>query len=456
MKKTLSFKSGLLTSALLASLASPYSQAETLAEIFTLAQKNDAVIRSQEANYKAGQETRKIARSALLPQIGLGATMSESSTEDNLTPLDYDTETDTAAINASQVLFNLEFWHNYVSGKKISSQAEAQFRSDQQELIVRVVGAYTGVLSAVDAYNTAKAQETAIARQLDQTKQRFDVGLVAITDVYESQASYDDAVVSVLNTKGAVGIAFEALDNITGTPIQTISPLQEEYPIKNPEPAQRDEWVNKALANNADLQASGFAKDAALENARAKRAAHLPTLTATYQHSTLDSENDPVAASFYDSDQERDVLAINLNMPLFAGGGISATRRQAWNQYDAANERNIYAQRSTIQATRSFYLAVTTGVARVAAQKQAIISAQSALDATNAGYEAGTRNIVDVLDAERALYNAQYLWTTARYQYITDMLRLNKVAGILSPASIENANQYIVADQQIVRAEFDN
>jgi outer membrane protein len=457
MKNTFFFKTGLFASTLVAALLSQQSQAETLAEIFALAQKNDAVIRSQEATYMAGQETQKIARSALLPQIGLGASVSKGSTSsDKPVPLDYDTDTNAARINASQTIFNLEYWHNYVSGKKISSQAEAQFRSDQQALIVRVVQAYTAVLNAVDAYNTAKAQEAAIGRQLDQTKQRFDVGLVAITDVYEAQASFDDAAVSVLNTKGAVGIAFEALDNITGSSIQVLSPLSDEYPIKNPEPAQRDEWVSKALANNADLQASSFAKDAALENAKAKRAAHFPTLTATYQYNNIDSSNSPGAAAIYDSKQTNDVLALNLSMPLFAGGGISATRRQAWDQYNAADERNIYAQRSTIQATRSYYLAVTTGVARVAAQKQAIISAQSALDATNAGYEAGTRNIVDVLGAERNLYNSQYLWSSARYQYINDLLNLNKISGDLVPASIENANQYIVADKQIVRAEFDN
>lgn len=458
MKYAFSFNTGLMLCTLITMALSQAGHAETLAEVFALAQKNDAIIRSQEANYLAGQETSKIARSALLPQVSFGATHSEGDTSDDKPAAlinDYDTDTDSSNITASQTLFNLEYWHNYMSGKKISSQAEAQFRSDQQELIVRVVKAYTDVLSAIDAYNTAKAQETAIGRQLDQTKQRFDVGLVAITDVYESQASFDSAVVSVLNARGAVGIAFEALDNITGTSIQTIAPLAEAYEVKNPEPTQREEWVSQALANNADLQASAFAKEAALQNAKAKRAAHFPTLTASYQHNDVDSSNDPGLASNYDADYEEDVVALSLKVPLFAGGGISATRRQAWQQYYAANERNIYAQRTTIQAARSFHLAVTTGVARVAAQKQAIISAQSALDATNAGYEAGTRNIVDVLDAERALYNAQYLWTLARYQYITDLLRLNKVAGNLVPASIDNANSFIIADKQIARSDFD-
>jgi len=431
-------------------------QAETLAEVFALAQQNDAILRSQEATYKANWENKNIARSALLPQISLSATHSEGDISEEIpTSYDYDTDTDRMDITASQAIFNLEYWHNYRSGKQIANQAEAQFRSDQQELIVRVVGAYTDVLSAIDRYNTAKAEESAIARQLDQTRQRFDVGLVAITDVLESQASFDDAVVNVLNSKGAVGIAFEALETIAGTPINSIAPLSDDYVIKNPEPLQREEWVNKAMSNNAELKASEFAKEAALQNAKAKRAAHLPTVTASYQHSTDEFESDPTFVPNIDSDMESDVLALNFQMPLFAGGGISASRRQAWEQYNAANEQYIYASRRTTQAARSFHLAVTTGVARVNAQKQAILSAQSALDATQAGYEAGTRNIVDVLNAERALYNAQRLWHAARYQFITDRLRLEKVSGDLAPAAIEYSNQFVMADKQIARGEFD-
>jgi len=446
-----------LTAALLILVCFPMMvQAETLAEVFALAQQNDAILRSQEATYKANRENKNIARSALLPQIRLNAQRSEGDISDDKAapPADeYDIDTDRVDITASQTLFNLEDWHNYRSGKQIANQAEAQFRSDQQELIVRVVGTYTDVLATIDNYNTAKAEEAAFARQLDQTRQRFDVGLVAITDVLESQASFDDAVVNVLNARGAVGIAFEALETIAGTPINSIAPLSDDYLIKNPEPLQREEWVNKAMAQNAELKASEFAKEAALQNAKAKRAIHLPTVTATYQHVTDDLTTDPGFG--LDSNREGDSVAINLSMPLFAGGGISATRRQAWEQYNAANEQYIFAQRTTTQAARSSHLAVVTGVARVNAQKQALLSAQSALDATNAGYEAGTRNIVDVLNAERASYNAQRLLYAARYQFINDRLRLEKISGDLTPAAIEYSSQFVVADKQITRSEFD-
>lgn len=432
------------------------STAETLAEVYALAQKNDAVIKAQEANYKARRETANIARAALLPQVYFTATRTDTNTDDQLNPPDYDGESSSKSITASQTLFNLEYWHNYQSGRKVRDQAEAQFRSDQQELIVRVVEAYTNVLSAIDNYTTAKAEEIAVARQLDQTRQRFDVGLVAITDVLESQASYDSAVVNVLNAKGAVGIAFEALDTIAGTTIHSIAPLSDDYVIKNPEPLERDAWVEKALASNALLKASEFEMTSALQNAKAKRAGHFPTVSATLQHSEDEYETDPAFVPSRDFDSENEALTFQLSVPLFAGGGISAARRQAWEQYNAANEQFIYRKRSTVQAARSYHLAVMTDVERVKAQKQAILSAQSALDATNAGYEAGTRNIVDVLNAERAVYFSQRLWHSARYQFISDLLKLHKVAGDLTPEAIENANRFVLADKPVARSDFDN
>lgn len=438
------------------------SRAETLAEVYSLAQQNDAVMKAQEANYKANSENVAIARSALLPYVSLNASRTKSDTNNHL-PAPYNVDSNTRGhdhnITVTQKLFDLQSWFNYRSGAKVNDQAEAQYTSDQQQLIVRVTKAYTDVLNAIDAYNTAKAEEAAIARQLDQTKQRFDVGLVAITDVYDSQASYDAAVVNSLGAKGQIGIAFEALENLTGQPITSIAPLSDDFVIKNPEPVNRDEWVNHALENNADLRVSEFAMEAANKNAKAKTAAHLPTVTAMYQHGQTDLSMRPVAPPFGaygEADKETSYYSLNLTMPLFAGGGISASRRQAWQQYYAAQDAYESTKRGTVQAARSYHLAVTTDVARVGAQKQAMLSAQSALDATQAGYEAGTRNIVDVLNAERMLYETQHMWQTARYQFINDLLNLKKVSGDLTPEAIQLTEQFLEKDKQLQRSDFDN
>lgn len=431
------------------------TNAETLAEVFALAQQNDTLLRSQQATYLADKETINISRAPLLPQVGFTGAYTTAESDDNLNNgLTSERTSENYDITLSQTLFNLETWHTYKQGKKISQQAEAQFLSDRQELIIRVVEAYTDVLAAIDTYNTSKSSETAIARQLEQTRQRFEVGLIAVTEVYESQASYDNAVVTSLNAQGEIGIAFEALETLTGQPISTIAPLITNFEVLSPNPNSRDEWVALALTNNADLKVKELAMGSALQNAKAKRAAHYPTITGTYQVNNNDTSYDP-ASSGFGIDQEGDVVAVNLQVPIFSGLGVSASRRQAWQRYNASNELYANSKRTTTQAARSFYLAVTTDVARVAAQQQVIVSAQSALDATKAGYDAGTRNIVDVLNAEQALYQAQNDWYSSRYQYIRDMLRLKKISGTLLPEEITVFSQATDALNQLSRVDFE-
>ncbi len=451
MKKLTSLPS--LVFGLASTLACSTASGETLLEIFNLAQQNDALLRSQEATYLADKETENITRSPLLPQLSFNGNYSESEIDDNRFGITRDGQSENYDVTLDQKLFDLESWYAHKQGKKITEQAEAQFVSDQQDLIVRVVQSYTDVLRAIDAYTTAKAEEAAIGRQLEQTKQRFEVGLIAITDVYESQASYDNALVNSLNAQGEIGIAFEALETLTGQPVNSIAPLVESFEVRDPDPYEREAWVNLALENNADLLVSMLQMDAALQNAQSKRAAHYPTLSGRYQY--LDNDTDTTPPVLTDPDQEGHVVSVNLNVPIYSGGGTSASRRQAWQQHTAATELYQNTRRNTIQSTRSFHLVVTTDVARVKALKQTIISTQSALDATKAGYDAGTRNIVDVLNAERALYQAQRDWLNARYQYITDFVQLSKSAGTLLAEDIARFSTQTDGDNQYYRSQYE-
>ena len=301
------------------------SAGETLMEIFSLALENDSLLRSQQASYFANKESSALSRSALLPQININASVSEADIKNNPNvgaKYNSDSDSENYDITVSQTLFNLESWHNYQQGKKLSQQADAQFSSDQQELIVRVVDSYTRVLQAIDNYDTVKAEATAIGRQLEQTRQRFEVGLTAITDVLESQASFDSATANVLNALGEVGIAFEALEVLTGQAILSIAPLVDNYQVKKPEPLARDEWVTMALTNNPDLLASESAMKAAEQNAKAKRSAHFPTVTASYQYLNNDRNTNSSSFSSFSSDQRGNAVSVNLQMPLFSGGGM--------------------------------------------------------------------------------------------------------------------------------------
>lgn len=438
------------------------ASAETLQEVYQLAKQNDALLKAQAAQAAAGRETGNIYRAPLLPQAELNASKAKSDTDvsgyrcvgaGSTYCGDIDTRSSRTALRVSQTLLNMEAWYDFQKGKKLGEQADAQYRADEMNLVVRVTEAYIDVLRAIDNYQTAQAQEKAIERQLEQTKQRFDVGLIAITDVQESQATYDSAKVETLSALGSIGIAFEAVEQLTGQRLEKIAPLAEGLPVKMPPPATQAEWEKMALENNPNLAVSVLAVDAARENTKARRAAHLPTIYGSFEHSNDNNDMDFGAVSGND-DQEGNVVAVNLRVPIFSGGGVSAARRQAYQQQMAAEETLTNNQRTTVQGARSYFLAVTTDIQRVAAQQQAIVSAQSALDATQAGYEVGTRNIVDVLDAEQRLYRAKLLYSTARYKYILDMLRLLQIAGTLSEDNVQKLNQWLLPEKNYLRSQF--
>ncbi len=438
---------------------------DTLAGIYELALQNDPVLKAAEASFKAGSEAGNLGRAALLPQVSASYNYRDNDTDtesQSFIPIDpndisqgftvspatssEETDTDTLTIDLQQNLFNLPAWFSFKQSKKLSRVAEAQFAFDQQELIVRVAEAYFNVLRAKDNLETTIAEEKALQRQLEQTEQRFEVGLIAITDVHESRAAYDLARVTRLEAEGQLGVAYEALSVLTGQSHSNLWLLSSEFPVQEPDPASRAEWVDFALANNYQLKAAQLSEQAALENSRAKRAEHLPKLTGSYTYQ--DAETDGLVRgdtliSDPSRDSESNTVAINLSVPLFAGGGISAARRQAAQEHIQSRENHIATQRNTIQSTRSLHLSVLTDVGKVNARRQSITSAESALEATQAGYEVGTRNVVDVLDSQRFLFRALRDYANARYDYVINSMRLKQQAGILSPQDIYELNKWL-------------
>lgn len=444
------------------------AQGQTLAFIYELALKNDPQLKAAEASFKAQSEAKALARAALLPQVSANYQYSSGETDsfdaqtlatldpptfDSRTSID-DTDVDTLSLDVQQNIFNLPAWFSFKQGKELSELAAAQFSYDQQDLIIRVAEAYFNILRAKENLETAIAEETAIQRQLEQTEQRFEVGLIAITDVHESRAAHDLARVTRLEAKGQLGIAYEALSVITGEEHSSVWLLSDEFPVNPPAPADRAEWVEYALESNYQLKAARMAESAAHYNSQSKRSEHLPKLTGSFSYSdrSTDGTNTnpetggpggPLSSGFIDRSQETDTVALNLSVPIFSGGRVSAGRRQAAQEFIEARENQISAQRNTIQSTRSLHLSVLTDVGKVNARKQSITSAQSALEATQAGYEVGTRNVVDVLDSQRFLYRALRDYSNARYDYIVNTLKLKQQAGILSPQDIYDLNNWL-------------
>ncbi len=439
-------------------------QAESLQDIYELALENDAQLRAEEAQYRANLERENLGLSALLPQVNANYLYQNSDsdteresielTEGGLRPVDtfsnVDVDTDGYEVSVGQALFDLPAWFTFQSGKEFTRQAEATFAANQQNLIVRVVETYLAVLRAQDNLAASKAQERAFERQLEQTQQRFEVGLIAITDVYEAQAAYDLSQVNRIVDENNVAVALERLSVLTGQSHSNLNVLKEDFDINPPEPADRAAWVEFALGNNFSLAAARFGEEAARQNAKAQQMEHAPKVNASSSYSDFTTEGDLTrkpATEFDvppDQDQEQEVWGVRVDMPLYTGGAISANRRQAAQEFNAAREQRINLSRTTVTEARSRHMTVMSDVARVAARKQSIVSSKSALDATQAGYEVGTRNVVDVLNAQNTLFAAERDYANSRYDYIVNLLRLKENAGLLSPQDVYNLDSYLI------------
>ncbi|MBD2857492.1 TolC family outer membrane protein [Spongiibacter sp. KMU-158] len=448
------------------------SHADTLLDVYELAVKNDPQLKAAEATYRANSEAENLSRAALLPQISGQAYIQQldstansktvtvtsgafGSTSTSIIDQETKSDTDTTgyAISLNQALFDLPAWFNFKAGKKLNEQAEAQLAYDQQSLIVRVAEAYFNVLRAQENLNASLSEERAGKRQLEQTQQRFDVGLIAITDVHEARAVYDGIVAQRLGFEGQLAIAQENLSILTGQNHNQLWNLKASFPVTLPAPENRAEWVDFALQNNNQLKVALAGSDAAYQSAKSKKMEHLPKISGSFSYSNDETDGTRTfapqgfASVPPESDSESEVLKFTLSMPLFAGGAVSASRRQALGNYHAAQSQLQLTQRQVVTGTRAQHIAVSTDVQTVKARQLNTVSARSALDATEAGYEVGTRNIVEVLDAQRRLFAALRDYSNSRYDYVIDVLKLKLNAGTLSPNDIIELNKWLEAEK---------
>ena len=426
---------------ILFSLSTTILQAQDLTDIYKLAVVQDAELRIAEFEYLATRESLPIATSVRKPQIDFSANLSQNETDGLITPNNTNNNTG-YSVNLTQTLYNSENRATIDAAEDFVAQARAEFEVAQQDLILRVAVSYFRILASQDVLEFARAEETAIARQLEQAQKRFEVGLIAITDVLEAQARYDSALAQTILSENQLDNSFQALEVIIGeTPSTNPARLSNSLVLNRPVPAQSETWVEIALQNNQSLLAALAAERAAEHERQIKNKSRYPTLDLTASYSDTDFENDSLSPP--DGEQQDLSLAILLNVPLYTGGRISAERAQAEAAYQSARSVALLQKRLTSQNTRIAYLGVISGISQVKALKQALNSSNTALEATEAGFDVGTRTSVDVLISLRATYAAQRDYAGARYQYLIDSLRLKQSSGLLSTDDLEQINRWL-------------
>lgn len=423
--------------------------AADLMTFYQLAEANDPQIRAATANYLADRQAVPQTRAALLPQVSGMVSSSETSNDDvliNGVPQSAeDSERFTWSVDLNQSIYDHGSWQRLKQANALVSGAEAGYIATQQDLILRVAQAYFNVLAAEDTLEFAEAEKKAVGQQLEQAKQRFEVGLIAITDVKESQAQYDQAVASEIAADNALSASREALWALTNEYPSNLSELEEGIPLLTPEPNVKEEWVEKALTSNLSLLAAQFQREAAQHEVSAQRSGHYPSLTLTASHGFTDAENEvllsPGAAATREG--ETTTIGLNLRIPIFSGGGIRAQVKEAVYLLDAARENQEAVRRQVVQQTRNAFQNVIADISRVKALQQALVSSEAAYRATEAGFEVGTRNAVEVLLSLRNTFSARRDYAQARYDYLLDTLRLKQATGGLTVADLKAVNHLL-------------
>jgi len=415
------------------------SYADNLLDVYQQAQSNDPVVLKAHANFMASKEDIIQARSILLPQ--LNAFGSFTLTDSKINGIkSQDDETKVVGVSLSMELYRHSTWLGLDSAKKSAHQRDIAFQVAQQELIVRVTQAYFDVLSAKDDLEFAKAEKKAITRQLDQTKQRFKVGLTAITDVHEAQAQYDNTITAEIRAENNVFNAEESLREITNVYPRSLDALNtDRFSASRPVPDSANEWQQTAEAKNLNIIAQKISLDLAKDNINIARSGHYPSIDLTGSYSKSDS-NDPFQA-INNIDIDNQSIGIEISVPIYAGGAITSSVRKAQSSYVATSQDLAQTHRSVVRTTRNAYNTVIAAVSAIKSLEQSVISAESALSATEAGMEVGIRTIVDVLDSTRNLYNAKRNLSSTRYDYIQAILTLKLAAGTINEQDLIDINK---------------
>ena len=420
--------------------------ATDLSEVLTDALKSDAKIGAARAGFLARNEIVPQSRANLLPQITVTGSKEDDQRRSNPTR------------NLNESFFDQHSWQaelrqpvvavaKYYTLRSAQAQRDAarfDLSSAEQDLLLRVADAYFNVLRAQDQLDSAHAEETAVKRQLEQVQQRFDVGLVAITDVLDSQAVYDNAVVKRIQADGNHDIVFENLRTLTGKAYDDLDKLSAKLPVVYPEPRDEEQWVNQAMATNSGIKSAQESLLAAQRDVSARRADSLPTVDAVATYSEFRTSS---PASFGASDGR--VLQLQARLPVFQGGAIRSRVQEGRYKATQSEQLLVDKQRTVSRDTRNLFRTVITDVVRVRAGEKSIQSSQAALDATQTGYEVGTRNIVDVLQAQQRLYASQFSYADSRYAYVTDLLRLKQAAGELTALDLTELNTFLTATDPV-------
>jgi len=419
--------------------------AENLTQVYQDARGYDAQYGAARQALQAGLERVPQGRALLLPSLNLTgyATRShlESDSKNELLQPSFERDVDSHgyALTFTQPLYRRQNWLQADQAELQAKQAELSFGQAGQDLILRAAQAYFEVLAAQDTLALVRAQKAAIAEQLAQAKRNFEVGTATITDTHEAQARYDLAVAQEISSQNDVEVRSRALQQLTGKEYAELKGLRPEVKLSPPDPNDMQSWVNLAEKQSYSVLVQDAAVEIARLEAQRNSAGHHPTLDLVASHSYTSQTASQISS--IGSEVNNSSVGLQLAVPLYQGGGISSREREAAYNLERTRQELENARRTAALASRQAYLAVINGIAQISALDQALVSSQSALQSNRLGYEVGVRINIDVLNAQQQVFSTRRDLAVARYNTITNFLRLKAAAGALREQDLEEVSR---------------
>jgi outer membrane protein len=411
-----------------------------LANIYQHSLSADPTMQQAEAQHMSSREFKTQALLNMLPVNGTAnkswsgvGTGSNSSTVNNPA---------SASLGLSVNLFSWNSWINLKQANASVAQAEANYQASRQDLVSRVTQRYFAVLSADDQLTAQESALQSAARLLEQAERRFEVGLIAVTDVQIARAARDSSSANVIAGRRSVASAQEQLRAITGEKYNRLASPRSDMPLLNPEPASEDAWVSAAMEGNAGVNAARMSSEIARDQYLSAFGGHLPNISVGASRNwLLNGKNTSSLPGGLNTDDV--TWSAGVSVPIFTAGLTQSKVRQA--KYSLAAARAGYERtlRQTEQQTRDAYQGVISQIAQVQALSQAVESNRISLQATEAGYEVGTKTALDVLTARQQLVQAQTSYAQAKYSYLNNIVALRQASGALDVETIKQINGWL-------------
>ena len=408
----------------------------TLREALQRAIDSDPAVAASLAERAADREVGVQERATRLPTLNITAAIKNTDSEVLSTPFKdlaattsgFDERYDSWQMGAElrQPLFRYDF---LARGRRASAQdqlAEQAFIQRGQALVIRVADRYLAVLNASNELALAQSEAEAVGKSLSDVRKRYDVQLVAGTDLKEAQARHDLAQANLLAAQQAVDSAQDALDEVTGNGRAQLYVLNPSAELPALDSLDAEVWLTRARANNPAYQQALAQVAVAQANATSRRSESLPVLDLVASHGRQDMSESRIGSKANSTE-----VGVELRLPLFAGGAYASKVREAQARLDQAQAQQARSERELLRETRRLFREVQTARAQSQAYQRAVESSQAAEQATRYGYEAGKRTITDVLNAQSNTVQAKRNLDRSRYDVLLKMLQLKQQAGVL-------------------------